>query len=254
MCMCVCVCVCVCVCSQDPPGRCSRQWALPKGGTAVTSLTPAVGAGRGYCRTGTGFSPHKGAYLRSPRCLDDTETHNPSKLIANTPPGTSFQLGHVHQAGQNRKRPGQRITILNRLSYSGGRCASWSWSGPFIPSKDTLKWRCTDERCIRTVHPKLDRPGHQVQDQKPPGKRCSSHQRDSCGSAERHSVCDSQLAAVHLHLKARQCLTERVCQRSLTCVSTDATNSPERAVWSRRTERNLKRFCKKHLDHGNIFG
>lgn len=29
-------------------------------------------------------SPHKGAYLCSPHRLDDTETHIPSKLIANT--------------------------------------------------------------------------------------------------------------------------------------------------------------------------
>ena len=85
-----------------------------------------------------------------------------------------------------------------------------------IYTETRLKWRCTNERCIRTVHPKLDDPEHQVQDRKPPGKRCSSHQRDSCVSAELHSVRDSQLAAVHLHLKARQCLTEPVCQRSLT--------------------------------------
>lgn len=74
----------------------------------MTSLIPAVGAGRGYCRTGTGFSPHKGAYLRSPHCLDDTETHNPSKLTANTPPGTSFQLGHVHQEGPKQEEVGTK--------------------------------------------------------------------------------------------------------------------------------------------------
>ncbi len=33
-------------------------------------------------------------------------------------------------------------------------------------------------------------------------KRCLSHQWDSCGSAELHSLTDLQLAAVHLHLRA----------------------------------------------------
>lgn len=47
--------VCMCAYSWHLPGCCSRQWALQKGGTAVTSLIPAVGAGRGYCGTGKAF-------------------------------------------------------------------------------------------------------------------------------------------------------------------------------------------------------
>lgn len=62
----------------DLPQCCRRQWAVPKRETAVTSLVPAVGAGRGYCRTGKGFHLIRGVggggYLRSPHCLDDTET------------------------------------------------------------------------------------------------------------------------------------------------------------------------------------
>lgn len=54
-----------------------------------------------------GFSPHRGAYLRSPHCLDDTERHNPSKLIANTLLITLAQLGSAKQENQNRKRLGQ---------------------------------------------------------------------------------------------------------------------------------------------------
>ena len=57
-----------------------------------------------------GFSPHKGAYLRSPHCLDDTETHNPSKLIAKHI--TWAELSCVKH--QNRKRLGHNYTTDNQ--------------------------------------------------------------------------------------------------------------------------------------------
>lgn len=60
----------------------------------------------GILQGGEGFSPHKGAYLRSPHGLDDTETHNPSKLIANILLITLAQLGRAKQEDQNRKRLG----------------------------------------------------------------------------------------------------------------------------------------------------
>lgn len=62
----LCDCVCVCVCLY-PPGCWTRRGAVPKGGTAVTSLTGAGGGVGGTAGRGKeGFSPHKGAYLRSP--------------------------------------------------------------------------------------------------------------------------------------------------------------------------------------------
>lgn len=76
-------------------------------------MTSLIGAGRGVVQAREGFSPHKGAYLSSPHCLDDTETHNPSKLMANTLVVTSVQLGCARRPKQEKVGP-QSITLQLR--------------------------------------------------------------------------------------------------------------------------------------------
>lgn len=66
----------------DPPGFCRRQWVLPKGATAVTSLTPAFGIGRGNCRTGKGFHLIWGLIYHHVAWM--TQRHNPSQLVLNS--------------------------------------------------------------------------------------------------------------------------------------------------------------------------
>ncbi len=73
--------VCVCANSWDLPGCCSRQRALPRGGTAVTLLFPAVGAGRGYCRTGKGFHLIRGLiYARHKAWMTQRHTIHQNSL------------------------------------------------------------------------------------------------------------------------------------------------------------------------------
>lgn len=73
-------------------------------------MTSLIGAGRGILQDRERFSPHKGAYLCSPHCLDDTETNKPSKLIANT-----ITLTSEPQRGPKQEKVGLDLRCL--VSY-----------------------------------------------------------------------------------------------------------------------------------------
>ena len=76
----------------------------------------------------------------------------------------------------------------------------------------------TEARCLQHQDKSPQIPGNTV---------CAISHR--CGSAGLHLLSDSQLAAVHPHLKARGCsgwAYVSVCQRSLTCASIGAAKLP----------------------------
>lgn len=124
VCVHTCMYLCMFVYLWDPPGCCWRQWALPKGGTAVTSLNPAVGAGRGYCRMRKGFHLIRGLiYTRHTTWMTQRHAIYQSSLQ------THYLLPQLNLAGWNKTTKTGKGWVISITLQLHQDLKVWGWRG-----------------------------------------------------------------------------------------------------------------------------